>query len=74
MAPSAIDEAPQTAGRNPPKPPPKLWSVSEPPFEGFRTIDKEGWAQSNNETAIVIDNGTTQKPRSHQSSVQTNAL
>lgn len=57
MAPSAIDEAPQLAGRNPPKPPPKLWSVSEPPFEGFRPIDKEGWSRSNSETAIVIDNG-----------------
>ncbi|RYN43907.1 Actin-like protein [Alternaria arborescens] len=59
MAPSAIDEAPQLAGRNPPKPPPKLWSVSEPPFEGFRPIDKEGWSRSNGETAIVIDNGSS---------------
>lgn len=58
MAPSAIDEAPQPAGRNPPKPPPKLWSVSEPPFEGFRPVDHEGWSRSNSETAIVIDNGT----------------
>ncbi|EDU51128.1 actin [Pyrenophora tritici-repentis] len=59
MAPSAIDEVPQTPGRNPPKPPPKLWSVSEPPFEGFRAVDKDGWAQSNSETAIVIDNGSS---------------
>lgn len=64
MAPSAINDATLPSGRNSPKPAPaKLWSVSEPPFEGFRPIDTEGYAHSNAETAIVIDNGTSS--RSH---------
>lgn len=59
MAPSAINDAPLASGHNSSKPSPaKLWSVKEPPFEGYRTIDTEGWARSNNETAIVIDNGS----------------
>ncbi|OAL43586.1 actin-like ATPase domain-containing protein [Pyrenochaeta sp. DS3sAY3a] len=59
MAPSAINDA-TPSGRNSPKPAPaKLWSVSEPPFEGFRPIDTEGYARSNAETAIVIDNGSS---------------
>jgi actin-related protein 5 len=58
MAPSAINDAPLASERNSPKPAPaKLYTVKEPPFEGFRPIDTEGWARSNNETAIVIDNG-----------------
>ncbi|KAF1842593.1 actin-like ATPase domain-containing protein [Cucurbitaria berberidis CBS 394.84] len=60
MAPSAINDAPLASGRNSPKPPPaKIWSVNEPPFEGFRRIDTEGYARSNHETAIVIDNGSS---------------
>ncbi|KAH7356267.1 hypothetical protein BKA66DRAFT_445927 [Pyrenochaeta sp. MPI-SDFR-AT-0127] len=60
MAPSAISDAPLASGRNSPKPPPaKLWSVKEPPFEGFRQIDTEGYARSTHETAIVIDNGSS---------------
>ncbi|KAL6703340.1 Actin-related protein 5 [Coniothyrium glycines] len=60
MAPSAINDAPAASGRNSPKPPPaKLWSVSEPPFEGYRPVDAEGYARSSNETAIVIDNGSS---------------
>ncbi|KAF2281549.1 actin-like ATPase domain-containing protein [Westerdykella ornata] len=60
MAPSATTETPPVAGRNSPKPPPaKIWSVSEPPFEGFKPIDTEGYARSNRETAIVIDNGSS---------------
>ncbi|KAH7078134.1 hypothetical protein BKA63DRAFT_509829 [Paraphoma chrysanthemicola] len=60
MAPSAINDAPSASGRNSPKPPPaKLWTVNEPPFEGFRPIDPEGYARSNHETAIVIDNGSS---------------
>jgi len=59
MAPSAIIDAPVALGRNSPKPPPaRIWSVSEPPFEGYRSIDNEGYARSNRETAIIIDNGT----------------
>jgi actin-related protein 5 len=58
MAPSAINDAPEAAGRNSPKPSPtKIWSVKEPPFEGVRAVDKEGWSRSNQETAIIIDNG-----------------
>lgn len=59
MAPSATTQAPLPSGRNSPKPPPaRLWSVKEPPFEGFRQIDTDGYARSTHETAIVIDNGT----------------
>jgi hypothetical protein len=59
MAPSATNDAPTTSGRHSPKPAPtKLWSVSEPPFEGYRPVDTEGYARSNHETAIVIDNGS----------------
>lgn len=59
MAPSAIDDAPMASGRNSPKPAPaRLYTVNEPPFEGFKPVDSEGYARSNHETAIVIDNGT----------------
>jgi hypothetical protein len=61
MAPSATNDAPAASGRNSPKPPPaRIWNVSEPPFEGFRPIDNEGYARSRPETAIIIDNGTPQ--------------
>ncbi|KAF2190927.1 actin-like ATPase domain-containing protein [Zopfia rhizophila CBS 207.26] len=60
MAPSATADIPPPSGRNSPKPPPaKIWSVSDPPFVGFRPIDKEGYARSNHNTAIVIDNGSS---------------
>ncbi|KAF2244077.1 actin-like ATPase domain-containing protein [Trematosphaeria pertusa] len=60
MAPSATADIPLPSGRNSPKPPPaKIWSVNEPPFLGFKPIDKEGYARSNRETAIVIDNGSS---------------
>lgn len=60
MAPSATNDAPMAFGRNSPKPPPaRLYTVNEPPFEGFRPINAEGYARSNHETAIVIDNGMT---------------
>ncbi|KAF2268045.1 actin-like ATPase domain-containing protein [Lojkania enalia] len=60
MAPSAISEVPPPSGRNSPKPEPaKIWSVSDPPFEGFKPIDTEGHACSNRDTAIVIDNGSS---------------
>jgi actin-related protein 5 len=64
MAPSAIDDAPAASGRNSPKPPPaRIWNVSEPPFEGYRSIDTDGYARSNGDTAIIIDNGTNGNPR-----------
>ncbi|CAI6340493.1 unnamed protein product [Periconia digitata] len=57
---STTVDIPSASGRNSPKPPPaKIWSVSEPPFEGFKPIDKEGFSRSNQETAIVIDNGSS---------------
>ncbi|KAJ4305404.1 Nuclear actin-protein involved in chromatin remodeling [Kalmusia sp. IMI 367209] len=60
MAPAAILDIPPPSGRNSPKPPPaKIWSVNDPPFEGFKPIDTEGYARSNRETAIVIDNGSS---------------
>jgi hypothetical protein len=59
MAPSAIHDVPMASGRNSPRAAPtKLYSVSEPPFEGYRPVDTEGYARSNHETAIVIDNGS----------------
>jgi hypothetical protein len=58
MAPSATYDAPMAVGRNSPKTAPaKLWTVSDTPFEGYRPIDSDGYARSNHETAIVIDNG-----------------
>jgi actin-related protein 5 len=60
MAPSATTDIVPPSGRNSPKPPPaKIWSVNEPPFEGFKPIDREGFSRSNGETAIVIDNGSS---------------
>jgi actin-related protein 5 len=56
--PSAVD----TSGRNSPKPAPvKIWHLQEPPFEGFKPIDTRGFQQSNNQTAIVIDNGELER-------------
>ena len=40
-----------------PKPSPKLWPSTEPPFKGYRAAPSEGYKQSSSETAIVIDNG-----------------
>ncbi|KAF2019687.1 actin-like ATPase domain-containing protein [Aaosphaeria arxii CBS 175.79] len=59
MAPGATIEVPPS-GRNSPKPAPtKIWSVNEPPFEGFKPVDHEGYARSSGDTAIVIDNGSS---------------
>lgn len=60
MAPGVLNDNPPPSGRNSPKPAPvKLWSVNDPPFEGFRSIDTEGYEQSNPGTAIIIDNGAS---------------
>ncbi|QDS75576.1 hypothetical protein FKW77_006031 [Venturia effusa] len=54
--PSAVDNS----GRNSPKPAPaKIWHLQEPPFEGFKPIDTQGYRQSNDQTAIVIDSGSS---------------
>ena len=47
----------QTSRRSSPKPPPKIWYASEPPFKGFQPAPSEGYKQSSATTAIVIDNG-----------------
>ena len=62
MAPAAID-TPALAlipGQNPPKnPPSKIWQASEPPFGGVLEPSYDAYKQSNSETAIVIDNGSS---------------
>ncbi|KAF1837079.1 actin-like ATPase domain-containing protein [Decorospora gaudefroyi] len=57
MAPSAMRDAPQPA--QPAQPPQQLWTVKDSPFQGFQPVDTDGWARSNGETAIVIDNGSS---------------
>ncbi|KAF2398253.1 actin-related protein, ARP5 class, partial [Trichodelitschia bisporula] len=53
-------DTPAASGRASPKPGPvKIWSLSDPPFEGFKPVDTEGWKRSNASTAIVIDNGSS---------------
>lgn len=60
MGHSTTNENLSSSGRNSPKPPPaKLWSVNDPPFEGFRPIDTEGYQRTSPNTAIVIDNGSS---------------
>lgn len=55
---ASVGESSRT--RNEPIPAPaKLWSLSEPPFEGVKPVDTEGWKRSNASTAIVIDNGSS---------------
>jgi actin-related protein 5 len=63
MGHSTTNENLSSSGGNSPKPPPaKLWSVNDPPFEGFRLIDTEGYQRSSPNTAIVIDNGIQPSP------------
>ncbi|KAF2654511.1 actin-like ATPase domain-containing protein [Lophiostoma macrostomum CBS 122681] len=60
MTPSATADMSSPSGRNSPKlVPAKIWSVNDPPFEGVKPIDTEGYARSNRDTAIVIDNGSS---------------
>jgi actin-related protein 5 len=55
--PSATDIA-ANSGRNSPKPEPtKLWHLNEPPFEGIKPVNTEGYKKSRNSDAIVIDFG-----------------
>ena len=53
-----------TAGAEAQQPPPPLrvWHVREPPFPGYTAPQPEGYEQSTAETAIVIDNGTSNSP------------
>lgn len=45
--------------RNAKPSPERIWSLKDPPFEGIRDIDNEGYRRSDSNTAIVIDNGTS---------------
>lgn len=44
--------------RNTKPSPERIWSIKDPPFEGIREVDTEGYRRSDSNTAIVIDNGT----------------
>ncbi len=47
---------PDLPGLNSPKQPPaKVWTLSQPPFDGFKPIDNSGYLKSDGNTAIVID-------------------
>ncbi|KAK4991133.1 Actin-related protein 5 [Elasticomyces elasticus] len=46
--------------RNSPKPAPKrLWTVSDPPYEGYKPVDTTTYHTSTPDSAIVIDNGSS---------------
>ena len=40
-----------------PKPSPRIWSATEPPFKSYQAPPTDGYVQSSRNTAIVIDNG-----------------
>ncbi|KAL8729965.1 MAG: hypothetical protein Q9166_004410 [cf. Caloplaca sp. 2 TL-2023] len=42
-----------------PKPPPRVWTATEPPFKGYQAPPSDGYVQSSRNTAIVIDNGAS---------------
>ena len=53
-------DTPADSGRNSPKPPPaRIWTLSEPPFDGYKPADPSGYQRSNGDTAIVIDQGSS---------------
>ena len=43
--------------RNAKPSPERIWSLKDPPFDGIREVDTEGYQRSTPSTAIVIDNG-----------------
>ena len=53
----ATNDGPLLSGQRSPKPAPRIWQASEPPFRGYKPADPSGYQKSNTETAIVIDNG-----------------
>ena len=57
MVHATADETPAPPPKSTIPGPPKIWSIKDPTFEGIRPVDTQGYAQSNAETAIVIDNG-----------------
>ena len=44
-------------GQRTPKPPPRIWNAIDPPFKGIDPSVADGYQQSSETTAIVIDNG-----------------
>ncbi|KAL8872155.1 MAG: hypothetical protein Q9174_002166 [Haloplaca sp. 1 TL-2023] len=42
-----------------PKPPSRIWQAAESPFKGYEPPPSDGYKQSSNKTAIVIDNGAS---------------
>jgi actin-related protein 5 len=49
---------PEALSRNSPKPEPaRIWTLSQPPFDGFQPTDNSGYLKSDANTAIVIDMG-----------------
>jgi actin-related protein 5 len=58
--PGVIETPVAESGRNSPKPTPaRIWTLSEPPFEGYKAPDAQGYHHSNRDTAIVIDQGSS---------------
>jgi actin-related protein 5 len=59
--PGRITEEVPASSRNSPKPEPaKIWYLSEPPFTGYQEPDPQGYQQSNQDSAIVIDQGSSE--------------
>ena len=52
----------RSSGRNSPKPLAKVWDAPEPPFKGYHEAPTDGYRQSSDSTAIVIDNGKVKHP------------
>lgn len=46
-----------SVGQRTPKPPPRIWYAKDPPFKTIEPSVGEGYGQSSESTAIVIDNG-----------------
>lgn len=48
------------SGRNSPKPPAnRLYTVSDPPYEGYHAIEQSAYRNSPADSAIIIDNGSS---------------
>ncbi|KAL6718325.1 Actin-related protein 5 [Lecanora helva] len=48
-----------SSGKKTPKPPPRVWYAINPPFRGYQALPTDGYPKSNDDTAIVIDNGSS---------------
>ena len=55
-----------TDGKRVSKPPPKVWYAVDPPFRGYQAAPTDGYQNSTNDTAIVIDNGMIGCPLLHK--------